>query len=320
MNENPLISLFLLSYNQERFVRESVKSALLQTYNPLEIIISDDSSIDQTYNIIKEEVSTYKGPHKIILNRNEKNLGLAGNLNLSLKLSNGKLLVGQAGDDISYPDRTEKLKRRWQDLNSPVDLVCSYFEEIDESGRPTGLIEHDIFFVPDFRQNVIYWKCGATGACASYSRKLYEKYGPLDTRVVSEDWVFSFRAWIEAGIAVVQEPLLKRRTHKNSLYNMHRDVKVVKNPSIRRSRREQAAKNSLAIAEEWLRAWGISGAKENPKIEMGLKRLVRIRKLQACAFDSTRIGALKLGFLILMERGGILNTAKIVRRHVLRMD
>ena len=80
MNDKPLVTISMLTYNQERYVRDAVRGVLAQTYEPLEIVISDDCSTDGTWNIILEEVDAYRksgGVHKnIVLNRNEKNLGL----------------------------------------------------------------------------------------------------------------------------------------------------------------------------------------------------------------------------------------------------
>lgn len=320
MAEKVSVSLVMLSYNQEHFIREAVRSALSQTYSKLEIIISDDCSTDRTYEIMKEETLSYRGQHKIILNRNQENLGLAGNLNRAFELSSGEFIVAQAGDDMSLPERVEKLVRRWQKQGSPVDLVCSYFEEVDINGLPTGLIEKEVVFVPDTSKDVLEWKCGATGACAAYDRKLYEKYGPLNTRVLAEDWVYSFRAWVESGIAVVEEPLVKRRTHDASISVMHRNVNNLHDPAMRRSRRSKAAENCLGIAEEWLRAWQISGKKGNDYVSSCLQRLVKLCDLQFRCFSSTRAEALRLSMSFYLNGGGTVNTAKLFIRHVLRLN
>ncbi len=103
MPERSLVSFVLLSYNQEQFIREAVRSAFAQTYEPLEIIISDDCSPDRTFEFIKDEVDVYQGPHKVILNRNEKNLGIAGNLNQAFQLAHGQFFVMAAVYDISIP-------------------------------------------------------------------------------------------------------------------------------------------------------------------------------------------------------------------------
>jgi glycosyltransferase involved in cell wall biosynthesis len=267
---------------------------------------------------MKVLASGYNGPHKIILNRNAHNLGLAGNINHAFELSAGQFIVIQAGDDISVPERVEKLVQRWQDPTAHVDLVCSYFEEIDINGKPTGYIERNVVFVPDKNKQISKWRCGATGACAAYSRILYEKYGPLDMRVFSEDWVYSFRAWLESGIAVVEEPLVKHRTHSIALSVIHQNINAVQDEPLRWRHRRKNAENSLGIAEEWLRAWKISGNKDDIRINTDLHHLVKIRHMQLLAHDSTRAAAFKLAILLLFNRGGLVNTARILVRHVLR--
>jgi glycosyltransferase involved in cell wall biosynthesis len=320
MSERPLVTLIVVTYNQEQFVHEAVQGALAQTYEPLEIIFSDDCSPDGTYDVISKDVSTYKGPHQIVLNRNPKNLGLSGNLNRCWELSSGQFVVVQAGDDISVPERTQKLVTRWLDTKSPVDLVCSYFAEIDVNGKPTGFIKKGVTFVPDLSKDVLSWKCGATGACAAYSRKLYEKYGPIDTGVLAEDWVYSFRAWLESGIAVVEEPLVLHRTHENCISVMHRDINALQDKDLRRRTRRRGEENQLAIAREWLRAWQIGGKNGKLHVFPSLQRLVKLREFQFRACDATRVEAIKLAALLLTNGGGFVDAAKLLVRYAVRWN
>ena len=62
MKERPLVSMTVICYRAERFVREAIEGALAQTYSPLEIIISDDASSDRTFEIIQEAVADYDWP------------------------------------------------------------------------------------------------------------------------------------------------------------------------------------------------------------------------------------------------------------------
>jgi glycosyltransferase involved in cell wall biosynthesis len=80
-NFRPLVSFCQKYFNQEKYIEESLNSILSQTYSPLEIIISDDASTDGTWQKITDILAKYTGPHKIITNRNEKNLGIIGNWN-----------------------------------------------------------------------------------------------------------------------------------------------------------------------------------------------------------------------------------------------
>ena len=105
----PLISYVVTTYNIENYVEESVSCAFEQTYSPLEIVLSDDCSTDSTFEIMERMAKEYTGPHKIVLNRNEKNLGITKHMNRAyLELATGEIIVAAHGDDISKSERTEK--------------------------------------------------------------------------------------------------------------------------------------------------------------------------------------------------------------------
>jgi glycosyltransferase involved in cell wall biosynthesis len=69
MPDNPtdrsLVTFALFAYNQEKYIREAVEGALAQTYEPLEIILSDDCSSDRTFETMREMAATYDGPHQV---------------------------------------------------------------------------------------------------------------------------------------------------------------------------------------------------------------------------------------------------------------
>ena len=62
-----LVTFALFAYNQEKFIREAVEGAFSQTYEPLEIILSDDYSSDRTFEIIERMAAEYTGPHRVIV-------------------------------------------------------------------------------------------------------------------------------------------------------------------------------------------------------------------------------------------------------------
>ncbi|MFV1990405.1 MAG: glycosyltransferase family A protein, partial [Acidimicrobiales bacterium] len=95
------LTLVVLFYNQEAFAEQAVRGALAQTYSPLEIVLSDDASSDETFAVVQRTVDGYDGPHQVILNRNTINLGLTGNLNRAMELASGEIIVFTGGDDIS---------------------------------------------------------------------------------------------------------------------------------------------------------------------------------------------------------------------------
>lgn len=317
--EQPLVSFLVIAYKQEEFIRDAIRGALAQTYEPLEVILSDDCSPDRTFEIIKEEAKAYHGPHRIVLKRNESNQGIAGNLNRALELAKGQFIIASAGDDISLSERTSELVKRWQESKPPVDMVCSYFEEIDETGKSTGFIKKDILFVPDTSKPVRQWTCGATGACVGYDRKLYDKFGPLDIRIVAEDWVFPFRAWVESGIALIEKPLVKHRTHDNSVSVIHRNVRNQKKTASRQGLRKKAVGNKLARTEDWFRSWMISDKEKNNRIESEFKQWIRLLELEWQAYNSSRLRAFGMVIPALGYRGGFKVAARLLVRKVLNL-
>lgn len=297
-SEPPLASYCLVSYRQERFIEQAVRSALLQTYRPLQIIISDDASPDATPDIVSSLAASYTGPHQVVVKRLKTNVGLVGNLNACFSQAEGEYLVPAAGDDIAEPDRVAKLVARLGSQSHPVDIACSYFGEIDEAGQPTGYVKKEVVFTPDVGSPVKTWRCGATGACVGYHRSLWDDFGPVDTDVVSEDWVYSFRAWLNRGIAVVPEPLVQHRTHSESLSVRARSVKALPSKLARTALRKKMATSSWAIAKEWHRAWLLRRGEDNLGIHRQLARLVAMRAAKVSSFDASPMDALRISLRV----------------------
>jgi hypothetical protein len=83
----PLVTHFLYGYKQERSIRAAIEGVLAQTYQPLEVVLSDDCSPDGTYRVMQEMAAAYRGPHKVVLNRNPKNLGIAGHVERIMEIA-----------------------------------------------------------------------------------------------------------------------------------------------------------------------------------------------------------------------------------------
>lgn len=114
-------SVIMSVYNEEKYICESVESILNQTFTDFEFIIIDDASTDQTVSLIQ----SYKD-QRIRLVRNQKNMGLTKNLNVGIKLANGKYIIRMDGDDIAHVDRLEQ-QIKFMEKNPDVKLAsCGY--------------------------------------------------------------------------------------------------------------------------------------------------------------------------------------------------
>ena len=204
------LTYILLTYNQRTTVKAAVESALEQRVQPMEIVISDDCSSDGTFAEVEAAVSGYSGPHRVILNRNTKNLGLAGNLAKVHDLSTGDIIVAAAGDDLSEPQRCQRVLDTFVE-EGPL-LLCSYAKVIDPTGQPvSGNFRTALFYGDEWnlkraaRSKSLY--IGATGA---WHRSLYEGFG-LMAAGTYEDLVLGFRAALQGRISVIKEELVSYR-------------------------------------------------------------------------------------------------------------
>ncbi len=208
--ERPLVTFALFAYNQEKYIRDAIKAAFAQSYSPLEIILSDDSSSDATFSIIKEMAAEYEGPHKLVLNQNDVNQGLGGHINKVMKLARGDLIVIAAGDDISMPRRSELLCDRWVKSAQAVDLLCSDYISMSENGHDEGRGQGCQLEKMNPIEMARYGH-GVIGATAAWTRRLWSTCGDLPRDTMYEDQALPFRAILLGGIGTVDVPLVRYR-------------------------------------------------------------------------------------------------------------
>ena len=208
--DRPLVTFALFAYNQERYIREAVEGAFSQTYEPLEIILSDDCSSDRTFEIMQEMAAAYEGPHQVRVRRNENNLRLAQHLNTISQISTGTIMSWAAGDDIATPHRTSKFLEIFNN-NSEIDFVHSALEHISEEGHHLKFHFHESKIRQPNIMDAIRGKSRITisQSCA-FRCHAFESFGPLNASVTQEAMVMGFRA-VGKGVKYICEPLTKYR-------------------------------------------------------------------------------------------------------------
>src|SRR2546425_7511126 len=97
----PQVSVAVPVYNGERYLREALDSLLAQTFGDFELIICDNASTDSTGEIARSYVAKDRRVRYV---RNERNLGLAGNVRRAFQLSSGAYFRWHAADDLSGAD------------------------------------------------------------------------------------------------------------------------------------------------------------------------------------------------------------------------
>jgi len=210
-SERPLVTILLLAYNQQATVAEAIAGALAQTYSPLEIVVSDDASTDGSFAAMQAALAGYAGPHRVLLNRNPTNLGIGAHLSHLVSLSHGELLFVAAGDDISLPQRCDRVVAAWLASGKRLDLIASALDDLDQNGQvhqritPTDLASY---------RNAADWLARppfVVGAAQAWTRRVFERFGPLPPGVVAEDLLMVFRAIVSGGALTLPEPLVRYR-------------------------------------------------------------------------------------------------------------
>ena len=100
-------SILVVTYNHEKYIEQCLNSIINQTQLPYEIIVSDDCSIDNTWNIVKKYKKKYPKLFRIF--RNKKNIGVFDNIDKIRGYYSGNVINFCAGDDLFKPKTIEKI-------------------------------------------------------------------------------------------------------------------------------------------------------------------------------------------------------------------
>lgn len=215
--KEPLVSYCIITYNQEHCIREALYSAISQDYENMEIIVSDDNSKDNTYDVIQNFVKHYDGRFNIILNRNPKNLFITGNLNKAIELSHGKYIIFSAGDDTkSGPNSVSQFVRYIGEMG--VLSLTSNAYTIDADSVINGTLfpvsgEKVVYGIEEYLSGDIK----SCGAARIIDRDLLDIYGMLNDECQTEDSTTNLRAILYKGLGYVSTPLVNYRVDGNNV-------------------------------------------------------------------------------------------------------
>ena len=142
----PKVSIIMGIYNCAETLPEAMDSLIAQTLSDWQLILCDDGSKDNTYSVAKEYQERF--PEKIILLRNDRNMGLNHTLNRCLQAASGEYVARMDGDDISLPTRLEE-EAAFLDEHSEYAIVSTpmiFFDEHGDWGRSYAIekpVRHD---------------------------------------------------------------------------------------------------------------------------------------------------------------------------------
>ena len=128
--DKPLVSIVICSYNRAHLLPKTMESVFAQNYQPVEIVVLDDGSTDNTSDLMKsygDKIRYFK----------QKNKGIAITRTNACRLAKGEFIAFQDDDDIMPPDRITIL---YEALSRYPDAVFAVgdWAEIDKDGKLTG--------------------------------------------------------------------------------------------------------------------------------------------------------------------------------------
>ena len=207
------ISILMGIYNCAGTLPEAIDSILDQTCPDWELILCDDGSTDDTYAVAESYRLRY--PEKIILVKNDRNMGLNYTLNHCLEHASGQYIARMDGDDISLPRRFEKELAALEAEPDIAVVSCPmiYFDENGEFGRGSVGCEYPK------RELLVHGPVHCHAPCMIRAEVMRSVGGySVDKKLLRvEDWHLWLKVYAAGGQGRnLSEPLYKMRDDRNA--------------------------------------------------------------------------------------------------------
>lgn len=215
----PLVSVVIPSFNHGRYIESALRSVLHQSLTDLELIIIDDGSSDDSASILRR----YRDNRLTVVF--QKNSGADAAINRGLQMCSGQYLAILNSDDIFETSRFEDMISVME--SEKTSFSCSWLRLIDSAGGILGVKEgwqsmlpawanptleiadqNNIFLNRLFQSNFI-----STTSNMLFEAKVIKKVGMMNPLRFCHDWDFAVRVAENYPCSIVEQPLVRYRTH-----------------------------------------------------------------------------------------------------------
>jgi glycosyltransferase involved in cell wall biosynthesis len=213
MNEFPLVSVVLGTYNGEAYLHDQLRSVLAQTYPALEIIAMDDGSSDRTVEILREYAGRDPRMRVVV---NERNLGFIRNFEKGCRLAEGEYIALCDQDDYWFPEKVEKMVSA---IGGYPMVYCDSQlcgEDLQPLGpRISDLVHYQSF--DDCRQLCVFSRM--YGHATLITRTLFYEASPFVEEMPHDGWL-AFHATLYGGVKYLPEVLVNYRQHAANVFGV----------------------------------------------------------------------------------------------------
>ena len=281
------IDILMATYNGERYLKEQIESILNQTYSNIRLLICDDLSTDNTYNILKEYEKKDK---RVKVTRNENNLGVTKNFEKLLSMVESKYYMFSDQDDVWNSDKVElsyrKLKKENADLVfTDLTVVDENLNVISKSFNRLKKIYRKIIKYDDLRMVYLY---NVVTGCTIISKSSYiNKIIPLpENKDILHDHYIPLLILSQGGkLSYLDMPTIQYRQHPSNQVGSKRYTSSLKSFD---DVRNHLINVKISIFKEYTKLTYLFNKKINSDNEEYLKYFENLKSIKNISLKNTK--------------------------------
>lgn len=202
--DRPLISVVIPSFNQGRFIKQTIESILIQNHRPIEIIIVDGQSTDETLQVLQEYADCEE-----VKWTSEPDDGVVDAVNKGFQRVNGDIVAIQSSDDCYLPDAFDHILKAFAD-DEHLGLVYGDTVKVDSRGQELARYRSGPFGL----ESLFLFRTWIPQPAAFFRRQILHMVGGWDARIpYTPDTDLWIRMAFRTRVRKVDEFIATRRMH-----------------------------------------------------------------------------------------------------------
>lgn len=224
------LSVVMCTYNGTKYVSEQIESIVNQTRKADEIIIIDDNSVDNTFEILSKYKKNFK---EINLFKNENKLGYIKNFSKGILKATKDIIVLSDQDDVWISNKLEAIEKYFLSNNRALAVFSNAYC-VDEKSKYLHKTLWDSigykYKVSDFKNkkiiNTMLKKDIVTGATLAFRSSMIEYIFPIDMRYIHDTWIAMLAA-SQGRLGSIPDKLIKYRVHQNQIIGIKKKLFLI---------------------------------------------------------------------------------------------